>query len=222
MRAQGPRQHQFINSCMYLSRFCCMDHWKACHALLNKHPCASQELTHLGVARSTLSRWASTGRILRLAYGLYGLPDAAYDEHHSLVLVQGQMPNGILCLLSALQFHGITSQLPREVWMAMEGGTHQPRVTGIKVRVSRFTGEAYSSGIETHQVEGGSLRVYGVTKTVIDCFRMRNKIGVDIAIEALRDALRSRKTTIGELESTAARLRARTILRPYLEMAAAS
>ncbi|QQS07691.1 MAG: transcriptional regulator [Fibrobacterota bacterium] len=160
--------------------------------------------------------------MLRLAPGLYGLPESAYDEHHSLVLAQGQMPNGVICLLSALQFHGITSQLPREVWMAMEGGTHRPRVTGVKVRVSRFTGDAYSSGIETHKVEGGLLRMYSVTKTVIDCFRMRNKIGVDIAIEALRDALRWRKTTIGELESMAARLRARTILRPYLEMAAAS
>ena len=106
--------------------------------------------------------------------------------------------------------------------MAIEGGTHRPRVTGIKLRVCRFTKEAYSLGIEVHQVQGGSLRVYGVTKTVIDCFRMRNKIGVDIAIEALRDALRVKKTTIGELESTAARLRSRTILRPYLEMAAAS
>lgn len=106
--------------------------------------------------------------------------------------------------------------------MAIEGLSHRPRVAGVKVRVCRFTGEAYASGIETHKVEGGSLRVYGVTKTVIDCFRMRNKIGVDVAIEALRDALRSRKTTIGELEDTAARLRARTILRPYLEMAAAS
>jgi len=150
------------------------------------------------------------------------LPESAYDEHHSLVLAQSQMPNGVLCLLSALQFHGITSQLPREIWMAIEGGSHQPRVTGAKVRVCRFTGEAYSSGIEIHKVEGGSLRVYGATKTVIDCFRMRNKIGVDVAIEALRDALRSRKTTIAELENTAARLRARTILRPYLEMAAAS
>ncbi len=199
-----------------------MNHWKACQAALNKHPCSSLELTHFGVARSTLSRWAKSGRIIRLAHGLYGLPESAYDEHHSLVLAQGQMPHGVLCLLSALQFHGLTSQLPREVWMAMEGGTHQPRVTGIKVRVCRFTGDAYSSGIEIHKVEGGVLRIYSVTKTVIDCFRMRNKIGVDIAIEALRDALRARKTAIGELESTAARLRARTILRPYLEMAAAS
>lgn len=199
-----------------------MDSWTPCLALLSKHPCSSRQLTHLGVARSTLSRWVKSGRILRLAHGLYGLPESPYDEHHSLVLAQGQMPNGVICLLSALQFHGITSQLPREVWMAMEGGTHQPRVTGIKLRVCRFTGDAYSSGIETHEVEGGVLRVYDATKTVIDCFRMRNKIGLDVAIEALRDALRSRKTTIGELESAAAHLRARTILRPYLEMAAAS
>lgn len=199
-----------------------MNPWMDCQSLLNEHPCSSGQLTQTGVARSTLSRWVKSGRILRLAHGLYGLPEATYDEHHSLVLAQGQMPNGVLCLLSALQFHGITSQLPREVWMAMEGGSHRPRVTGIKVRVCRFTGDAYSSGIEIHKVEGGSLRIYSVTKTVIDCFRMRNKIGVDVAIEALRDALRSRKTTIGELESTAARLRARTILRPYLEMAAAS
>jgi len=199
-----------------------MNHWIACQALLKESPCSAQELTQVGVARSTHSRWAESRRILRLAHGLYGLPESTYDEHHSLVLAQGQMPNGVLCLLSALQFHGITSQLPREVWMAMEGGTHRPRVTGIKVRICRFTGDAYSSGIEIHKVEGGLLRIYSVTKTVIDCFRMRNKIGVDVAIEALRDALRSRKTTIAELESTAARLRARTILRPYLEMAAAS
>ncbi len=152
-----------------VSRLCCMLVWNACQAMLKGHPSPSQELTQTGVARSTLSRWAKTGRILRSAHGLYGLPDSAYDEHHSLVLAQGQMSNGVLCLHSALQFHGITSQLPREVWMAMEGGTHRPRVTGIKLRVCRFTKEAYSLGIEVHQVQGGSLRVYGMTKTVVDC-----------------------------------------------------
>ena len=199
-----------------------MTGWESLQRLLKKHQCSSKELTRGGVARSTLSRWVKSGRILRLAHGLYALPEATYEEHHSLLLAQGQMPKGVLCLLSALQFHGITTQLPREVWMALEGGTHKPLATGIKVRIFRFTGEAFSGGIETHKVKGGTLRVYSVTKTVIDCFRMRNKVGVDIAIEALRDALRARRTTIGELEATAVRLRARTVLRPYLEMVAAS
>lgn len=142
--------------------------------------------------------------------------------HHSFLTAARQAPKAVGCLLTALEFHGLTTQLPREVWLALDGTSHQPVVQGVKVHFHRFTGDAFHEGIEVHAVAGGTIRVYGVTKTIIDCFRLRSKVGTDVAIEALRDGLRRRKTTLNKLDELSRRLRIHTVMNPYLEMAAAS
>lgn len=182
----------------------------------------ARELVAMGASRGLLARLVAEERIVRLARGVYGRAGESSGEFDSLVLAALQAPKAVVCLLSALQFHGLTTQLPREVWMALEGRSHRPKMVGIHVAFQRFTGDGFHEGIEEHSVEGTSVRVYGVAKTVLDCFRMRNKIGLDVAIEALRDAMRQRKTTLLELEELAGRLRIRTVVRPYLEMEAAS
>lgn len=185
-------------------------------------PLRTSELMEQGFSRAKLTRLVEAKALTRLARGLYGLPDQIPGDHHSLVLVARQAPKGVICLLSALQFHGLTTQIPREVWLALEGRSHRPKVVGIRVNIHRFTAEAFHKGVEVHQVAGTGLRVYGVTKTVLDCFRMRNKIGLDVALEALRDSLRQRKTTIGQLDQMARILRIHSVVKPYLEMGASS
>jgi len=185
-------------------------------------PKRAGELVALGLTRGRLARLVAAGKVVQLARGLYGHPDQMPDDADSLVLVARQAPKAVVCLLSALQFHGLTTQMPREVWMALEGRAHCPKVTGMRVNFHRFTGAGFREGIEMHPASGTVLRVYGVTKTVLDCFRMRNHVGLDVAIEALRDALRQRKTTLQELDLLSRKLRIHSVVRPYLEMAASS
>ncbi len=199
-----------------------MADWTLGQTLLSKGPIRAGELARAGISRSVLSRWVVAGRVQRLARGLYGLDEGPVDEHHSFLTAARQAPKAVGCLLTALEFHGLTTQLPREVWLALEGRSHQPVVQGVKVRFHRFTGDAFHEGIEVHSVAGGVIRVYGVAKTIVDCFRLRSKVGTDVAIEALRDGLRSRKTSLTELDELSRRLRIQTVLRPYLEMEAAS
>lgn len=190
--------------------------------LLLNGPLHGSELARAGVSRTTLSRGVSSGRIIRLSRGLYALPDGPLDECHDLLIALLQAPRAVACLLTALQFHHLTTQIPREIWLALEGRAHRPRIQGLAVRFHRFTGPFFHEGIEVHAVEGGAVRVYGVAKTVVDCFRMRNKIGIDVAIEALRDAVRSRKATLAEVDAMARLLRMESVMAPYLEMEAAS
>jgi predicted transcriptional regulator of viral defense system len=185
-------------------------------------PKRSSELVALGLTRGRLARLVAAGKVVQLARGLYGHPDQIPGDVDSLVLVARQAPKAVVCLLSALQFHGLTTQLPREIWVALEGTSHCPKVTTVRVRFHRFTGAGFQEGIELHPASGTVLRVYDVTKTVLDCFRMRNHVGLDVAIEALRDALRHRKTTIQELDRLSRKLRIHSVVRPYLEMAASS
>lgn len=199
-----------------------MSVWEIAQARLSVGPVRVSELVEAGVSRTALARWVAIGTIQRLARGLYGLPDQPLDEHRGLLTAARQAPKAVGCLFTALQFHGLTTQLPREVWFALEGRAHQPTIEGVAVRFHRFTGDAFHDGIEVHPVAGGQVRVYGVAKTVVDCFRLRNKIGTDVAIEALRDAVHDRKTTLAELDSLSRRLRIHTVMRPYLEMEAAS
>lgn len=190
--------------------------------LLAAGPKRSRELVALGLTRGRLARLVAAGMVVQLARGLYGHPGQIPDDADSLVLVARQAPKAVVCLLSALQFHGLTTQMPREIWMALEGRSHRPKVTGVRVNFHRFTGAGFREGIELHPAPGTELRVYGVTKTVLDCFRMRNQVGLDVAIEALRDALRQRKTTLQELDHLSRKLRIHSVVRPYLEMAASS
>ena len=161
------------------------------------------------------------GKLQRVARGLYSLPDIEITEHQTLIEVCQRVPKAVLCLLSALQFHGIGTQMPHEVWVALPEATQTPALDYPTLRIARLRGEAYSEGIQTVTEHGAPIRVYSVAKTVTDCFKFRNKIGLDVALEALKDAWRSRKVTMAELNHFAKINRVERVMQPYLEAVAA-
>lgn len=170
-----------------------------------------------GWSPQLLLRLHQTGKLQRLARGLYGLPDAEITEHQTLIEVCQRVPKAVLCLLSALQFHGIGTQLPHEVWVALPEGTQTPVLSYPTLRITRLRGAAYSDGIQTVTEHGAAIRVYCAAKTVTDCFKFRNKIGLDVALEALKEAWRSRKVTTAELHHFARINRVERVMQPYLE-----
>lgn len=175
------------------------------------------ELTERGIHRQILTRLVATGKLERVARGLYREPEHAVTEHHGIALAAAAVPDGVICLLSALQVHGIGTQLPSEVWMALDRRAWRPRLDYPPLRIVRYTGEALTAGMETRQMEGRRVKVYNVAKTVADCFKYRNKIGLDVALEALRESWRGRRATMTEIERYAAICRVQRVMRPYLE-----
>jgi predicted transcriptional regulator of viral defense system len=157
------------------------------------------------------------GQIVRAGRGRYVLPELPATEHHTLAMASQRVPHAVACLLTALRFHGLTTQAPFEVWLALENKAWQPTSTGLPLRFVRFSGAAFTAGVEIHVVEDVQVKVYSVAKTVADCFKYRHKIGLDVAIEALRDALRQRKATVDELWQSAEVCRVQTVMKPYLE-----
>src|ERR1017187_4265227 len=136
---------------------------------------------------------------------------------HNFAQVARRVSQGVICLLSALAFHDVGTQNPFEVWIAIPRGMRHPKLDATLLRVTTLSGAAYAEGIEEHMIEGVTVRIYGVAKTVVDCFRFRNKIGLDVAMEALRESLRSQKTTINEINRFAKLARLGRVMRPYLE-----
>lgn len=177
----------------------------------------TRELVAAGIHRQVLSRLVSAGQLERTTRGLYHHVEHAVTESHGLVVACTAVPQGVICLLSALQFHGIGTQLPAQVWIAIDRRAHRPALKYPPLRVLRFTGPAVSEGVGAHRREGRTVRVYGVAKTLADCFKYRNKIGLDVALEALRDAWRARKFTMDELDHYARICRMHRVMRPYLE-----
>ncbi len=175
------------------------------------------ELRNAGVTAATMSRMERDGEVLRLARGLYQLPDAGLDVNHSLAEVAKRAPKAVICLVSALAFHGLTDQLPRQIWLAIGRKDWAPKTDGPAMRIVRFTESLLNESVETHVIEGVPVKVFGIAKTIADCFRYRNKIGLSIAIEGLQEALRQRRATPGEIASQAERGGVGTVIRPYLE-----
>jgi len=180
----------------------------------------ASDLADAGVPRVMLTRMAASGQLERAARGLYRLPDSGSSEHEGLVTVASKVPQAVVCLLSALQFHGLTTQLPWQVWIAMPRGSHVPRLEYPPIRMVQFTGEAYTQGIETHERDGVKLHVYSVAKTVADCFKHRNKIGMDVALEALKDARAQGRASFDDLWRCAKVCRVSNVMRPYMEAVA--
>lgn len=180
----------------------------------------ASDLADAGVPRAVLTRMAASGQLERAARGLYRLPDSGSSEHEGLVTVASKVPQAVVCLLSALQFHGLTTQLPWQVWIAMPRGSHVPRLEYPPIRMVQFTGEAYTQGIETHKRDGVKLHVYSVAKTVADCFKHRNKIGMDVALEALKDARAQGRASFDDLWRCAKVCRVSNVMRPYMEAVA--
>ena len=176
-----------------------------------------RDLAGTGIDRKYLSLLAREGFIERVGRGLYALPDADLSEHQTLAEAAKRVPGGVVCLLSALRFHGLTTQAPFEVWMAIENKAWQPRIDAPPMRFVRFSGTAWTYGIDEHDVGGVPVRVYTPAKTVADCFKYRNKIGLDVALEALRETWRARAATMDELWRAAQACRMRNVMRPYLE-----
>jgi predicted transcriptional regulator of viral defense system len=172
--------------------------------------------------REVLRRLVASGKLERRARGLYALPGTTYSEHETLAAASTRVPGGVICLLSALRFHSLTTQNPSEVWIAIDQKARAPNEPQLPLRVVRFSGDARTEGVEHHVIDGIRVPVYGVAKTVADCFKYRRKIGVDIAIEALRDCWRERKSSVDELWKYAAICRVTNVMRPYLEAITAS
>lgn len=177
----------------------------------------TSELAEHGIHRQALSRLVAAGKLERVGRGLYRTPASPLTEHHGLALVGAAVPKGVICLLSALRFHAIGTQLPSQVWIAIDRRARQPAPSYPPVKVVRFTGRALTEGFREHRIEGQSVRIYGVAKTVADCFKYRNKIGLDVALEALREAWRARRFTMDELDRYAGICRVRRVMKPYLE-----
>ena len=178
----------------------------------------SRELVEAGVARVQLSRMVAAGELIRLARGVYTAPGVALPGSEEGVLVVAErIPEASLCLLTALRLHGLTTQAPFEVWIAIGNKDRPPRLDWPPLRVVRFSGEALTAGLETRTMGSKQVRVTTVAKTVADCFKFRNLVGLDVAIEALRDALRARATSVDELWKYARLCRVSKIMRPYLE-----
>lgn len=178
----------------------------------------SRELVDAGVARSQLSRLIAAGELVRLSRGIYALPGMIQpDADEGVLIVAKRFPEVRLCLLSALQLHGLTTQSPFEVWIAIANKDRMPRLEWPPLRVVRFSGEALDAGLETRALGGQSVRVTSVAKTVADCFKFRSLVGLDVAIEALREALRARAATVDDLWKYARICRVGKLMRPYLE-----
>ena len=176
-----------------------------------------RDLDAHGIPREYLARLHRRGLVKRIDRGLYVLPDAEPDAYHSLAQVAKRVPHGVICLLSALRFHELTTQSPFQVWIAVDVKSRQPKQNVVPMRVVRFSGKALHAGIEEHTIEGVTVRIYSAAKTVVDCFKYRNKIGLDVALEALRDCCRQRKCGNNELWRYAQICRVANVMRPYLE-----
>ena len=176
-----------------------------------------RDIEAIGLPREYLLRLHRQGKIVRSGRGLYSLPDATITERHSYAEAARRVPGSIFCLLSALAFHEITTQSPASVWIALPQGARRPTISSLSLRVVRLSGASLTEGIEKHKVEGVPIRVYSVAKTVADCFKFRNKIGLDVAIEALKDSLGQKKATVNEIYRYARICRVSNVIRPYME-----
>jgi predicted transcriptional regulator of viral defense system len=175
-----------------------------------------QDLSGGRIPRTYLRRLVERGVLERTARGLYRLADQEVSENHSVAEASKRVPHGVVCLLSALRFHGLTTQAPFEVWMAIDVKARAPTAGHPPLRIVRMSGAARTAGIEERRVEGVPVRVYSAAKTVADCFKFRNKIGLDVALEALRDYRRVRGS-VDDLWSFARTCRVANVIRPYLE-----
>lgn len=182
------------------------------HGLIR--PC---DLAPLGIPRVSLTRAVRRGQLERVGRGLYGLPGRVVSAQGSLSEVALRVPKGVVCLLSALRFHNLTTQAPFEVWLAIENKAIGPKLDYPPLRVVRFSGAAFTEGVEEYVVDGVTVRVTGVAKTVADCFKYRNKIGLDVALEALREAWHGKRMTGDDIWHYAKVCRVANVMRPYLE-----
>ena len=175
------------------------------------------DLTSRGLHPEYLRRLYQKGLVRREGRGLYIAADAEISVHYGLAQVAKRVSHGVICLLSALSFHEIGTQLPHQVWMAIDRRAARPKMQFPPLRVMRFSGAALTEGVETYQIEGVPVQIFNPAKTVADCFKYRNKIGLDVALEALKECIRDRRTTMDDLWHFAKVCRMTNVMRPYME-----
>lgn len=177
----------------------------------------SRDLQTVDAPRVILTRMTASGQLEKVGRGLYRLPQTQMSADESLNAIAIKVPQAVFCLLTALQFHGLTTQLPRQVWLAMPRGSHAPRIDYPPIRMVQYSGQSYSQGIEVFERDQVLLRVYSVAKTVVDCFKHRSAIGLDVALEALKEARAGQRASADELWRFAKICRVANVMRPYLE-----
>ncbi len=184
----------------------------------NRSLLRARDLTELGIHTGELTRMARAGELEKVGPGRYRLAGKRRtSEHHDLVIATSAVPGSVVCLVSALRFHGIGTQVPNRVWLAVPRGTRVPRLQRPPVRVVNISLALFDLGAEAHRVEGAPVRVYSVARTVADCFRFRNTVGLDVALEALSESWRAKRLNLEELNRIAKRLRVQRVMQPYLE-----
>ena len=182
-----------------------------------RHVVRPRDLDAAGIPRNYLARLVRKGKLLKLDRGLYAAPSLPASEHISLLEVSRRAPKAIICLLSALRFYEIGTQMPSEVWIAVHFKARAPRITSPPIRIVHLSDAVLRYGVEEKEINGGMIRVFSPAKTVADCFKFRNKIGIDVALEALRDCYRQKKTSMDELWEAAKVCRVANVMKPYLE-----
>jgi len=181
------------------------------------HLIRSKEVSSLGIPRNYLSRFVGKGLLKRVGRGLYASDSFPITEHLSLIEATARIPKGVICLVSALEFHKLTTQIPHQVWMAIDVKAWAPRIAYPPIRLIRMSGLALQFGLKEYPVRGGTVRAYSVAKTVADCFKFRNKVGIDVALEALKECRRLRRASMDDLWAAAKVCRVANVMRPYLE-----
>lgn len=176
-----------------------------------------RDLDALGLPSVALTRLVRQGLLTRVSRGLYARPDRSVSEHGTLAEVARRHPQAIVCLLSALRVHELTAQSPFEVWLAIPNKARAPKMDYPPLRIVRFSGPALTKGIEEQQIDGVTVRVTSIARTVADCFKFRNKIGLDVAMEALQEAWRAKRVSMDELWRYATLCRVASVMRPYME-----
>jgi len=177
----------------------------------------AQQAIDEGIAPRTLYQMRETGAIVRESRGLYRLADTEPGEYHDLVQVGLRIPKGVICLISALSFHDLTTQIPHQVYVALPIDAEKPRLEYPPLRIFWLTQKAYSAGIESHELDGIPVKIYGIEKTIADSFKFRNKTGLDVALEALRSYRKRERFNIGTLLYYARIDRVERVIKPYLE-----
>lgn len=192
-------------------------HAPSTSGLRSRGPIVSADLQAQGYSRTQITRLVRAGALQRIARGLYAWPDRNESEHSALAEVAVQVPAGVICLLSALRFHELTTQAPFEVWLAIAHKARAPKIEWPPLRLVRVSAGQLERSIELHVIEGVDIRITTVARTVVDCFKHRNKIGMDVAREALQEAWSDKRVDMDTLWHLAKEARVANVMRPYLE-----
>jgi predicted transcriptional regulator of viral defense system len=188
-------------------------------AIFKKHGgiLRTTQVLRMGIHPSTLYDMRDAGSLEMVSRGAYRLTDAGPLGNPDLVTVATRIPNGVICLISALAFHEITTQIPHEIHVALQRGSEKPRLNHPPIKIYRFSGQAFTDGVERHELDGVSVNIYNMEKTLADCFKFRNKIGLDTAVEAVRFYRERRSVNVDVLMHFAKICRVEKVMRPYLE-----